>query len=725
MSIITRGTAPLKILWIFFTTIALLLLSGCGASVVKDVDRFSTDIDPLLDYDEHDVHSILRPNKTKVLESEEDPLDGPDLLQPLLDEVALPTIQNNVLVSLTIHKHINIRDVLIELARKAELDFTIDSNVNGGIDLSVHNKPVMEVIELVSEMAGLRYQVENGVLKVFLDGPYLVNYKLDLINMTRSGSSSMNVQTQGEGSKLSTGSQSQLSMEYSGDIWASIEENLDAIMEADLQQYKAHVITAPKVKKKKKSQAINPAAALGQETSGIQNMLSSQAALSQLLAGGAPAPAPAAIPSSPDTALLEEDDEDEYEYVDTAATPAPEQASHSSYYTINKQAGIISVMANHRRHKEVKKYLDHVNRSVSTQVLIEAKIVQVKLKDEFQSGINWGAIDIGGIYNKIAGDNSAAGYLEGLKTKGISFMPSANANQGIFTQSRADFGFSWARDIASGAQGGTTGTSVGGATTPGTTPSGTAAAVDNSDLLDTAVKFLGYFGYTRSLQNPRIMAMNNQQATQAFVVNNVYFTLDATLDSSGGSGGGSGASGGNSGTGQNQQQTQRVLNVTSTPHSMSIGIVFSVMPCVNIDTNEIILHIRPSITSKDGEVNDPGVGLLIRSLGIEGDSAANISSSVPKLKIQELDTMFKIKDGDVAMIGGLSTQEDRHETQGVPVLSKIPLLGSLFRSKVHTTDTVETVILIRAKIIPPNGYYDEQDKQIYTKLSQDARPLRF
>ncbi|MFK5219974.1 hypothetical protein, partial [Lactococcus cremoris] len=55
-------------------------------------------------------------------------------------------------------------------------------------------------------------------------------------------------------------------------------------------------------------------------------------------------------------------------------------------FTIHRQGGIISVRTTARYHHLIEQYLENLKKSISTQVLIEAKVVEVNLKDEFKAG---------------------------------------------------------------------------------------------------------------------------------------------------------------------------------------------------------------------------------------------------------------------------------------------------------------------------------------------------
>lgn len=57
--------------------------------------------------------------------------------------------------------------------------------------------------------------------------------------------------------------------------------------------------------------------------------------------------------------------------------------------TVNPVAGIVVVHAAPRELKQVERYLDMVQNSMDRQVILEAKIIEVNLSNEFQMGIDW------------------------------------------------------------------------------------------------------------------------------------------------------------------------------------------------------------------------------------------------------------------------------------------------------------------------------------------------
>ena len=59
------------------------------------------------------------------------------------------------------------------------------------------------------------------------------------------------------------------------------------------------------------------------------------------------------------------------------------------------------------------------------------------------------------------------------------------------------------------------------------------------------------------------------------------------------------------------------------------------------------------------------------------------------------------------------SEESNTTDTGIPILSKIPLLGLLFKSRMRTKELKENVIFIKASIIRPNGSVEPYDLDIH------------
>lgn len=293
----------------------------------------------------------------------------PDIA-PILSAPRPPKIGQTQLVSITVTDDVPLKDVLLELARLADMDIEVDAGIEGGITFRAKDKPFNEVIARIADLAGLRYSLKNGVLRVERDIPYVKNYSLDFLNLVRSSESNVNVATDilavansagtggggggegggggsssggGGGGGFSTGSASSITATAEGDFWESLEGGVRAILSYAPPQ-----------------------------------RMSVQGAFN---ADGTPAAAaPAAAPAA------------------TGAAGGAEALPQGTFMVINRQAGVLSVACSERQHEMIRRFIDQLRINASAQVLIEAKIVEVGLNKAFQSGIDWnlfqGAIGI-------------------------------------------------------------------------------------------------------------------------------------------------------------------------------------------------------------------------------------------------------------------------------------------------------------------------------------------
>lgn len=340
---------------------------------------------------------------------------------------------------------------------------------------------------------------------------------------------------------------------------------------------------------------------------------------------------------------------------------APNTKTEASKIAINKQASIVSVVGNSRQQDAVRKYLNSVNKSVSSQVLIEAKIVEVALKDEFRSGIDWEQI---------------------TTSKGNSFsfsapLTKALSNEAVFTAPN---------DLMSLTAKGSKG--------------------NNRSVLS----LIENFGTTRTISSPRINAMNNQQAVLSFVENKVYFKVSIESDESTTDDTGSGGNGNN----------KETFTLSSELNTVPIGIIMAIQPSINLDAQEITMNIRPSLSSQSTTINDPAVAYLAGKLGTDEDRQ-NISSAVPVVQVKEIDSVVKVKNGDIIIIGGLMEERSYNEDSGIPGIGRTPGIGNFFKSANKQSQLVQTVIFMKATIVE-NNFTPIEDKHFYNTFVKPRDP---
>ncbi|NET71621.1 MAG: hypothetical protein F6K62_12010 [Sphaerospermopsis sp. SIO1G2] len=334
-----------------------------------------------------------------------------------------------------------------------------------------------------------------------------------------------------------------------------------------------------------------------------------------------------------------------------------ESLGRNMFFVANRQAGILSIAATKRQHDSVAQYLHHLKRNATAQVLIEAKVVEVQLNEEFQSGINW---------SLLSQDFGGSGSFDFESTFGPSvdrsnlFRIALNPN-------------------------------------------------DPTASIGSVIDLTERFGTTRTLSNPRLHAINNQPAVLTFAENRVFFEVQIenepdTIEASG-------------------QTTQGQLTIETERRSIPIGIILTILPSINLDENEVTLNVRPTLTRQVDEVTDPGSAFASQIL--IPDAENRFTNTVPIVEVRELDSIMRLRSGEIMVIGGLMEQEANNADSGVPFLSGIPFLGNMFKGVEKSETNSELVIFIRATIVTPHGNYTEADKRVYEKFTNDPRPIAF
>jgi len=110
------------------------------------------------------------------------------------------------------------------------------------------------------------------------------------------------------------------------------------------------------------------------------------------------------------------------------------------------------------------------------------------------------------------------------------------------------------------------------------------------------------------------------------------------------------------------------------------GVILTMRPTVT-DDDTIILQVRADVTAID-----PSTAIVLRGAVIPGET------------VRSVNTTLIVREGDIIAIGGLISNDQRYETSRVPILSKIPILGELFKSKRFERNETELAIFMQPRI---------------------------
>ena len=75
----------------------------------------------------------------------------------------------------------------------------------------------------------------------------------------------------------------------------------------------------------------------------------------------------------------------------------------------------------------------------------------------------------------------------------------------------------------------------------------------------------------------------------------------------------------------------------------------------------------------------------------------NITSFVPIVEVREIESILRLKNQEMAIVGGLMEIKSVDQTHGIPGASKLPVLKELGSSQVESDTVTELVILIKVK----------------------------
>jgi type IV pilus assembly protein PilQ len=104
------------------------------------------------------------------------------------------------------------------------------------------------------------------------------------------------------------------------------------------------------------------------------------------------------------------------------------------------------------------------------------------------------------------------------------------------------------------------------------------------------------------------------------------------------------------------------------------------------------LKITPQITAR---------GSVIMQVDIKNDIAdfSKPVNGMPTIKTETAKTSVMVNDGGTIVLGGLYKINEDHSNAGVPILSRIPIIGSLFKNSRKYGKTQELMIFITPRII--------------------------
>ena len=351
-----------------------------------------------------------------------------------------------------------VKELLNALARDTRQNIDIHPGLTGLVSLNAIDETLPAILERVARQVNLRVRQEGNTIVVSPDTPFMKTYRVNYVNVTRNVSSTVHVTGEvggapgggggaggggggAAGGAGGGGSRTTVTSTTNNDFWEQIRDNVRAILVSTGRVAASAEERAIRAEEDKaaRDEALRRADAVARAGPGAADLLSR------------------AFPPS------------------GRAASTIGQSDTGTDVIINPISGTISVNATDRQHQLIQQHLDNITNSVQRQVLIEATIVEVRLSDAYQAGIDFSRVVSGLAISTLAGAGaaaSAAAITAGAVTGGLSVVRTGNN-------------------------------------------------------FNATIKLLQEFGNTKVLSSPKVMAINNQTALLKHVDNIVYFEVQA------------------------------------------------------------------------------------------------------------------------------------------------------------------------------------------------------
>lgn len=121
---------------------------------------------------------------------------------------------------------------------------------------------------------------------------------------------------------------------------------------------------------------------------------------------------------------------------------------------------------------------------------------------------------------------------------------------------------------------------------------------------------------------------------------------------------------------------------------MPIGFLMTVMPQVS-ESNEVTLNLRPTISRITGYAIDPSPAF----------AQYGVVNRIPEVQTREMESVLRVQSGDIAILGGLMQDGRNDNSDEVPGLNKLSLLGNLFKYRNDRSTKSELVIFLRPRVL--------------------------
>jgi len=333
-------------------------------------------------------------------------------------------------------------------------------------------------------------------------------------------------------------------------------------------------------------------------------------------------------------------------------------AKKVGFVKADERSNQVIVQALPGRMPDIERLIDAMDKKTK-EVLIDTTIIKIQLSDARSEGVEWEGI--GGLAQKLGMmylGSSPFSVIQTATSAAATLFPS---RQSFLDATQAVRGYGAGIPFSGNAN-----TNLGGgAVAPGQVMH--MGLISEKYDFDLLLRYLKTIGKSQVLSNPKIAVVNNQEARIHIGERQAYVTTTTT-------------------TGQTTSTVSEEVTF------VDVGIQLSVTPTIN-DEGYITMKVKPEISSVVSTLTTPS------------------NNKIPIIDTSMAETTVMVKDGCTIVIGGLRKDEKTTDSNGLPYLSDIPLVGTLFKSGTNAKIRTELIILMTPHVISGDSLTtgDERD----------------
>ncbi len=154
---------------------------------------------------------------------------------------------------------------------------------------------------------------------------------------------------------------------------------------------------------------------------------------------------------------------------------------------------------------------------------------------------------------------------------------------------------------------------------------------------------------------------------------------------------------------------------------VDVGFQLLIVPHVIPGTNNLTLDVIPKETSLSGASGASALSPAGFDVFTVGASGLEGTIALPRTRSATIVTTMLLESGQTAVIGGLTTEQDQKSESRVPYISRIPLLGELFKYRKKDRQRRSLLVFVTPTIVHSSA---EQDQLLQHEFERRKTTLK-